>query len=199
MTGTPFTTPPPPPVTDLEQVPVRARSRQLANGTEYTVTDPDRRQRRPALGRDDGDALSTATGYTAVDNVQWKSGGQGGDRQATVTSGYDHGDGLANGTEYTVRGERDPDRRQRRPALGRDDGDALHGRRRHTGTARSGQRAAGGDTVQRHGLSAGDGGGGRPGQRAAGGDGRCRPRSRRGRPRVTRSRASPTAPNTRCG
>ena len=50
-------------------------------------------------------AVDTATGYT----VQWKSGGQGyntGDRQATVTPGSTTShtiEGLANGTEYTVR------------------------------------------------------------------------------------------------
>ena len=50
-------------------------------------------------------AVGNATGYT----VQWKSGGQGyntGDRQATVTSGSTTShtiEGLANGTEYTVR------------------------------------------------------------------------------------------------
>ena len=49
-------------------------------------------------------AVDNATGYT----VQWKSGGQGyntGDRQATVTPGSTTHtiEGLANGTEYTVR------------------------------------------------------------------------------------------------
>ena len=50
-------------------------------------------------------AVDNATGYT----VQWKSGGQGyntGDRQATVTPGSTTShtiEGLANGTEYTVR------------------------------------------------------------------------------------------------
>ena len=49
--------------------------------------------------------MDNATGYT----VQWKSGGQGyntGDRQATVTPGSTTShtiEGLANGTEYTVR------------------------------------------------------------------------------------------------
>ena len=62
---------------------------------------------------DEGDA-QLVVNWTAVDNatgytVQWKSGGQGyntGDRQATVTPGSTTShtiEGLANGTEYTVR------------------------------------------------------------------------------------------------
>ena len=127
--------------------------------------DPDRRQRRSAFGGGDsfalhhapaaaaagdgpcaGDgrgnahtwtAVSTATGYT----VQWKSGGQGyntGDRQATVTSGttsHDHGPRQRHRIHGA--GERDPNRRQRRPALGRDDGDA-------DGPDRSGHRGVDG-------------------------------------------------------
>ena len=84
-------------------------------------------------------AVDNATGYT----VQWTSGGQGyntGDRQATVTSGYDH-ESHDHGPRQRHRihgaGERDPDRRQRRPALGRDDGDA-------DGTDRSGHRGVDG-------------------------------------------------------
>ena len=87
MTGTPFTTPPPPPVTDLAQV----MGVGVAPGNAQLVVT--------------WTAVDTATGYT----VQWTSGGQGyntGDRQATVTSGSTTSHtitGLANGTEYTVR------------------------------------------------------------------------------------------------
>ena len=86
MTGTPFTTPPPPPVTALAQV----LGVSVAPGNAQLVVT--------------WTAVSTATGYT----VQWTSGGQGyntGDRQATVTSGSTTSHtitGLANGTEYTV-------------------------------------------------------------------------------------------------
>ena len=86
MTGTPFTTPPPPPVTDLEQV---LGVSVTPGNAQLVVT---------------WTAVDNATGYT----VQWKSGGQGyntGDRQATVTTGSTTSHtitGLANGTEYTV-------------------------------------------------------------------------------------------------
>ena len=86
MTGTPFTTPPPPPVTDLAQV----LGVSVAPGNAQLVVT--------------WTAVDNATGYT----VQWKSGGQGyntGDRQATVTTGSTTSHtitGLANGTEYTV-------------------------------------------------------------------------------------------------
>ena len=120
MTGTPFTTPPPPPVTDLEQV---LGVSVTPGNAQLVVT---------------WTAVDNATGYT----VQWKSGGQGyntGDRQATVT-GYDH-ESHDHGPRQRHRihgaGERDPDRRQRRPALGRDDGDA-------DGTDRSGHRGVDG-------------------------------------------------------
>ena len=78
--------PPPPPVTDLAQVLVG-----VAPGNAQLVVT--------------WTAVDTATGYT----VQWTSGGQGyntGDRQATVTPGSTTShtiEGLANGTEYTVR------------------------------------------------------------------------------------------------
>ena len=104
-------------------------------------------------------------------------------------------------------GERDPDRRQRWSAVGGGDGDALH----HApaaaagdgpcagagGVGHTGQRAAGGDldgSGQRHGLH-GAVEVGRPGlqHRRPAGHGHFGVR-----PRVTRSRASPTAPNTRC-
>ena len=74
MTGTPSPVPPPPPpppVTDLEQV----LGVSVAPGNAQLVVT--------------WTAVDNATGYT----VQWKSGSQGyniGDRQATVTSGYDH-------------------------------------------------------------------------------------------------------------
>ena len=85
MTGTPFTTPPPP-VTDLAQV---LGVSVTPGNAQLVVT---------------WTAVDTATGYT----VQWKSGGQGyntTNRQATVTSGSTTSHtitGLANGTEYTV-------------------------------------------------------------------------------------------------
>ena len=85
--GTPFTTPPPPPVTDLAQV----MGVTVAPGNAQLVVT--------------WTAVDNATGYT----VQWKSGGQGyntTNRQATVTSGTTTSHtitGLANGTEYTVR------------------------------------------------------------------------------------------------
>ena len=87
MTGTPFTTPPPPSVTDLEQV---LGVSVTPGNAQLVVT---------------WSAVDTAMGYT----VQWTSSGQGynsGDRQATVTSGSTTSHtitGLANGTEYTVR------------------------------------------------------------------------------------------------
>ena len=88
MTGTPrVPPPPPPPVTDLAQV----LGVGVAPGNAQLVVT--------------WTAVDTATGYT----VQWKSGGQGyntGDRQATVTPGSTTShtiEGLANGTEYTVR------------------------------------------------------------------------------------------------
>ena len=87
MTGTPFTTPPPPPVTDLAQV----MGVGVAPGNAQLVVT--------------WTAVDTATGYT----VQWMSGSQGynaGDRQATVTSGSTTRytiPSLTNGTAYTVR------------------------------------------------------------------------------------------------
>ena len=86
MTGTPFTTPPPPPVTDLAQV---LGVSVTPGNAQLVVT---------------WTAVDNATGYT----VQWKSGGQAyntTNRQATVTSGTTTSHtitGLANGTEYTV-------------------------------------------------------------------------------------------------
>ena len=114
MTGTPrVPPPPPPPVTDLAQV----LGVGVAPGNAQLVVT--------------WTAVDTATGYT----VQWTSGGQGyntGDRQATVTPGSTTShtiEGLANGTEYTVRviatrtGAGDATGRQRRPAVGGGDGD----------------------------------------------------------------------------
>ena len=85
--GTPFTTPPPPPVTDLAQV----LGVGVAPGNAHLVVT--------------WTAVDTATGYT----VQWTSGGEDyttGDRQATVTSGSTTRytiPSLTNGTAYTVR------------------------------------------------------------------------------------------------
>ena len=85
--GTPFTTPPPPPVTDLAQV----MGVTVAPGNAQLVVT--------------WTAVDNATGYT----VQWTSGGQAyntGDRQATVTSGSTTRytiPSLTNGTPYTVR------------------------------------------------------------------------------------------------
>ena len=102
-------------------------------GVAVTVNDNDTAQ-VTGVGVAPGNAQLVVT-WTAVDNatgytVQWTSGGQAyntGDRQATVTvDGRPRVTtitGLANGTD-TRCGERDPDRRQRRPAVGRDDGDA---------------------------------------------------------------------------
>ena len=65
-------------------------------------------------------AVDNATGYT----VQWKSGNQGyntTNRQATVTSGTTTSHtitGLSQRHRILGAGERDPDRRQRRPAVG---------------------------------------------------------------------------------
>ena len=187
--------PPPPPVTDLAQV---MGVGVVPGNAQLVVT---------------WTAVDNATGYT----VQWMSSGQGyntGDRQATVTTGSTTRytiPSLTNGTEYTVRVIATRTGADRRPALGRDDGDA------ESAAAAAAATAAG------DGPCAGAGGGGRPGQRAAGGDldgggqrhglhgavdvGRTRattpatgrPRSRRGRPRATRFPASPTARNTRCG
>ena len=86
MTGTPRV-PPPPPVTDLEQV---LGVGVVPGNAQLVVT---------------WTAVDNATGYT----VQWMSGGQGyntGDRQATVTPGSTTRytiPSLTNGTEYTVR------------------------------------------------------------------------------------------------
>ena len=143
MMGTPFTTPPPPPppVTDLAQVlGVHGHTGQRAAGGDLDgsgqrhglhgavdVGRPGLQQRRPA-----------GHGHFGVDHES-----------------HDHGPRQRHRIHGA--GERDPDRRQRRPALGRrDDGDALH----HAAAA-----AAAGD-----GPCAGAGGVGRPGQRAAGGD-----------------------------
>ena len=112
---------PPPPTPDLEQV---MGVGVVPGNAQLVVT---------------WTAVDNATGYT----VQWTSGSQGyntGDRQATVTSGYDH-ESHDHGPRQRHRihgaGERDPDRRQRRPALGRDDGDA-------DGPDRSGHRGVDG-------------------------------------------------------
>ena len=81
-------------------------------GVVVTVRDNDTAQ-VTGVTVDEGDA-QLVVNWTAVDNatgytVQWKSGGQGyntDDRQATVTPGSTTShtiEGLANGTEYTVR------------------------------------------------------------------------------------------------
>ena len=81
-------------------------------GVVVTVRDNDTAQ-VTGVTVDEGDA-QLVVNWTAVDNatgytVQWKSDGQGyntDDRQATVTSGTTTShtiEGLANGTEYTVR------------------------------------------------------------------------------------------------
>ena len=81
-------------------------------GVVVTVRDNDTAQ-VTGVTVDEGDA-QLVVNWTAVDNatgytVQWKSGGQDyntGDRQATVTPGSTTShtiEGLANGTEYTVR------------------------------------------------------------------------------------------------
>ena len=108
VNGVCVTPPPPPPVTDLAQV----LGVGVAPGNAQLVVT--------------WTAVDTATGYT----VQWMSGSQAyntGDRQAPVTSGST--------TSHTIEGprqrhgihgagDRDPDGRHRRPALGGDDGDA---------------------------------------------------------------------------
>ena len=82
-------------------------------GVVVTVRDNDTAQ-VTGVTVDAGDDAQLVVNWTAVDNatgytVQWKSGGQGyntGDRQATVTPGSTTShtiEGLANGTEYTVR------------------------------------------------------------------------------------------------
>ena len=151
--------------------------------------DPNRRRRRPALGRDDGDAESAAAATAAGDGPCAGDGGGGRPGQRAAGGDLDGGGqrhglhgavdvertGLQHrrpaghghvGVDHALHdsqphqrhgihgaGDRDPNRRRRRPALGRDDGDA------------ESAAAAAGD-----GPCAGDGGGGRPGQRAAGGD-----------------------------
>ena len=68
--------------------------------------------------------VGNATGYTVVLDVQWKSGVEDfntTDRQhatADVTTASHTILGLANDTEYDGAGDRDPCRRQRRPAVG---------------------------------------------------------------------------------
>ena len=112
---------PPPPTPDLEQV---MGVGVVPGNAQLVVT---------------WTAVDNATGYT----VQWTSGSQGyntGDRQATVTSGYDHEShdhGPRQRHPLHGAGERDPNRRQRRPAVGRDDGDA-------DGPDRSGHRGVDG-------------------------------------------------------
>ena len=134
--GTIAADPPPEQVTDFEQV--------------------------MGVGVAPGNAQLVVT-WTAVDNaggytVQWKSGGQGyntGTRLATVTSGST--------TRYTIpqphqrhgihgAGDRDPDRRHRRPAVGGDDGDADWGAGTCTGIA-AGRRDRTRSAPARHGRT----------------------------------------------
>ena len=90
MTGTPRVPPPPPPPPPPPDL-VQVMGVGVAPGNAQLVVT--------------WTAVDTATGYT----VQWMSGSQGyntGDRQAPVTSGSTTShtiEGLANGTEYTVR------------------------------------------------------------------------------------------------
>ena len=71
-------------------------------------------------------AVSTATGYT----VQWMSSGQGLQHRRPAGHGHDGVDHALHDSQPHQRhgihgaGDRDPNRRRRRPALGRDDGDA---------------------------------------------------------------------------
>ena len=155
--------------------------------------DPNRRRRRPALGRDDGDAESAAAAATAAGDGPCAGAGGGGRPGQRAAGGDLDGGGQRHGLHGAVdvertglqhrrpaghghvgvdhalhdsqphqrhgihgAGDRDPNRRRRRPALGRDDGDA--------------ESAAAAATAAGDGPCAGDGGGGRPGQRAAGGD-----------------------------
>ena len=99
--------------TSDEQVTITLSGDGVVTGTvTVDVTDNDTAQVTGVIV-DTGDA-QLVVNWTAVDNatgytVQWKSGGQGyntGDRQATVTPGSTTShtiEGLANGTEYTVR------------------------------------------------------------------------------------------------
>ena len=140
MTGTPrVPPPPPPPVTDLAQVlgvgvvtGQRAAGGDLDGGVHrhglHGAVDVERtglQHRRPA-----------GHGHDGVDHALH-------DSQPHQRHGI-HG-----------AGDRDPNRRRRRPALGRDDGDA---------------ESAAAATAAGDGPCAGAGGGGRTGQRAAGGD-----------------------------
>ena len=100
--------------TSDEQVTITLSGDGVVTGTvTVDVTDNDNTAQVTGVTVDAGDA-QLVVNWTAVDNatgytVQWKSGGQGyntGDRQATVTPGSTTGhtiEGLANGTEYTVR------------------------------------------------------------------------------------------------
>ena len=131
-------TAPPPPVTGLAQV----MGVGVAPGNARLVVN--------------WTAVDTATGYT----VQWMSGGGGLQHQRPAGHGHVGVDHALHDSRPHQRhgihgaGDCDPDGRQRRPALGRDDGDA-----------ESAAAAAAGDEP-----CAGAGGGGRPGQRAPGGD-----------------------------
>ena len=89
------------------------------------------------VARDDGPNAQLVVSWTAVDNatgytVQWTSGGY----RATTGRPAGHGTSGSTTSQVTITGltptapntgcgagERDPDRRQRRPAVGRDDGD----------------------------------------------------------------------------
>ena len=130
-------------------------------GVAVTVNDNDT-ARVMGVTVEPGDAQLVVT-WTAVDNatgykVQWTSGGQDydtGDRQATVTPGSTTShtiDSLANGTEYTVRVIATLDRRQRRPAVGGDDGDADRGAGTCTGIAH-GRRDSTRSAASRHGRT----------------------------------------------
>ena len=141
----------------------------LTNGTEYTVRVIATRtgaDRRPALGRDDGDAESAAAAATAAGDGPCAGDGGGGRPGQRAAGGDLDGGGQRHGLHGAVdvgrrrlqhrrpaghghvgvdhalhdsqphqrhgihgAGDRDPNRRRgrRRPALGRDDGDAAGG------------------------------------------------------------------------
>ena len=189
-------------------------------GVAVTVNDNDTAQ-VTGVGVVPGNAQLVVT-WTAVDNatgytVQWTSGSQAynsGDRQATVTSGSTTSHtitGLANGTEYTVQVSA--------TRTGANDGPPSD---EMTGTPFTtpppppppvtdleqvlGVSVTPGNAQLVVTWTAVDTATGYTVQWKSGGQGynttttppTGRPRSLRVRPRVTRSRASPTAPNTRC-
>ena len=161
-------------------------------GVAVTVNDNDTAQVM-GVGVAPGNAQLVVT-WTAVDNatgytVQWTSGSQGynsGDRQATVTSGSTTSHtitGLANGTEYTVQVSA--------TRTSANDGPPSS---EVTATLSRCWGCRSGNAQLVVTWTAVDNATGYTVRRAA----RATTPSLRVRPRVTRSRASPTAPNTRC-